>query len=182
MANPTIIGIDPGTKEMGLAVLRGRELLGYGVRTLRNGSRPYDVLGQARRVVLGAIERYAPSVVAIEKPLMLPTKRAALMAVIVGELRARAEELGLEVLQIGPREVRQLVVNDPRATKIEVAEALVRRFDQLKPLMPRRPARAALGPRARDRYWLHMFDSLALALAAQREAKLSSRSTEKSTG
>jgi len=167
MANPIIIGIDPGTKEMGLAVVCGRELLGYGVRTLRNGSRPYDVLGLARRVVLGAIERYAPAIVAIEKPLMLPTKRAALMAVIAEELSKRAEELGLEVVQIGPREARQLVLSDPAATKIEVAEALVQRFDQLKPLIPRRPARAALGPRARDKYWLHMFDALALAVAVQ---------------
>ncbi len=65
----TILGIDPGTKEMGIAVLRGRKLLAYGVHTLRNGERPYDVIGQARRVVLEYLERYAPEVVAIEAPL-----------------------------------------------------------------------------------------------------------------
>ena len=37
---------------MGLAVLRDGVLLAYGVRTLRNGARPYDVIGQARRIVL----------------------------------------------------------------------------------------------------------------------------------
>lgn len=165
----TILGIDPGTKEMGIAVLRGSQLLAYGVHTLRNGERPYDLIGQARRIVLGYIAEHAPQVVAIEAPLMLPTKRAAILSVIAQELHARAKELNLEVVEITPQEVRQAVVGNPRATKIDVAETLVRQgFDQLKELIPKRPARAALGLRPRDKYWLHMFDALALAVAAGR--------------
>lgn len=166
----TILGIDPGTKEMGLAVLCGRELLAYGVHTLRNGERPYDLIGQARRIVLGYVAKHAPQVVAIEAPLMLPTRRAAILSTIAQELRGRARELNLEVAELTPREVRQRVVGDPKATKIDVAEVLVRQgFEQLKELIPKRPARAALGLRPKDKYWLHMFDALALALAAQTE-------------
>jgi len=170
MSQPTILGIDPGTREMGLAVLHGRELRYFGVRTLRNGTRPYDVIGQARRIVLAVIERQAPDIVAIEEPLLLPTKRAALMSVIAQELRARAEELSLRVLELSPSEIRKRVAGNPRATKIEVAEALARSgFTQLQSLIPRRPARAALGLRPRDKYWLHMFDALALATAVAGE-------------
>lgn len=162
----TILGIDPGTKEMGIAVIRGPELLANGVHTLRDGERPYDLIGQARRVVLSYISEHSPQVVAIEAPLMLPTKRAAILSVIAQELHGRAKELGLEVREITPQEVREVVVGNPRATKIEVAEALVRQgFDQLKELIPKRPTRAALGLRPRDKYWLHMFDALALAVA-----------------
>jgi len=169
MEHKTILGIDPGTKEMGLAVLRGHELLAYGVRTLRNGTRPYDVIGQARRIVLAAIEKHAPQTVAIEEPLMLPTKRAAILSVTAQELRGRAEEIGLEVVELSPAAIREKVVGNSRATKIDVAEALVAGdFVQLKGLVPRRPARAALGLRPRDKYWLHMFDALALAVAARR--------------
>ncbi len=168
MTPRTILGIDPGTKEMGFAVLRGRELLAYGVRTLRNGQKPYDVIGQARRIVLTAIGRHEPEVVAIEEPLKMPTKRAAILSVIAQELRARAEDLGLEVIELSPAFIRGSVAGNPRATKIEVAEALVRLgFDQVKGLVPKRPARAALGLRPRDKYWLHMFDALALAVAAR---------------
>jgi len=172
MHHKTILGIDPGTKEMGLAILRGPELLYFGVRTLRNGTRPYDVVGHARRIVLAAIERHSPQVVAIEEPLMLPTRRAALMSVIAEELGKRAAELGLEVIELAPSRIRQVVVGNPRATKIEVAEAVVRGgFEQLRPMIPHRPARAALGLRPRDKYWLHMFDALALALAAQQASR-----------
>jgi Holliday junction resolvasome RuvABC endonuclease subunit len=167
MHHKTILGIDPGTKEMGLVVLSGRELLAYGVHTLRNGTRPHDVIGQARRVVLAAIERHSPNIVAIEEPLMLPTKRAAVMSVIEQELRGRAEELGLEVVELSPAAIRERIVGNPRATKLEVASALVDRgFEELRELIPELPRRTALGLRPRDKYWLHMFDALALGLAA----------------
>src|SRR6266850_8086725 len=112
----TILGIDPGTKEMGLAVLRGRELLAFGVRTLRNGTRPYDVIGQARRIVLATIEKHQPQVVAIEEPFNLPTKRSNLLNVIADELRGRAQEIGLEVVALSPATIRERVTGNPRAT------------------------------------------------------------------
>lgn len=147
--------------------MRGLELRYFGVRTLRNENRPYDLIGQARRVVLGTVEQHQPHVVAIEEPLNLPTKRAHLLNVITDELRERAEELGLEVVALSSEMVRQRVTGNPRATKIEVAETLVRRgFEDMKELIPKRPARAALGLRPKDKYWLHMFDALALGLAA----------------
>ena len=167
MAHPTILGIDPGTKEMGLAVLNGRELRYFGVRTLRNGTRPHDVIGQAKRIMLAAIEAHQPQVVAIEAPLDLPGRRSHLLNVIADELRERSEELGLEVVALSPEAIRERVVGNPRATKLDVAEALVKGgFDQLRDLVPRRPTRSALGWRPRDKYWLHMFDALALSLAA----------------
>jgi len=169
MHQKTILGIDPGTKEMGLVVLRGRELRYFGVHTLRNGTRPYDVIGQARRIVLATIEKHQPQVVAIEEPFNLQTKRSNLMNVIADELRGRAEELGLEVVELSPVAVRERVTGNERATKIEVAEHLARNgFEQLQQLIPKRPARAALGLRPGDKYWLHMFDALGLAVAVRR--------------
>jgi Holliday junction resolvasome RuvABC endonuclease subunit len=168
MQHKIVLGIDPGTKEMGIAIIQGPALLSFGVHTLRNGHRPHDLVGQARRIVLAAIEEHGPDIVAIEKPLMLPTKRAAILSVIAQELRGRAEDLGLEVVELSPAAVRQAMVGNPRATKIDVAERLVAGpFKQLVDLVPRRPVRAALGLRPRDKYWLHMFDALAMAMTAR---------------
>jgi Holliday junction resolvasome RuvABC endonuclease subunit len=165
-ASPTILGLDPGTRFLGAAVLRGRELVAYGVHELRNGRRPYEVIGQARRVVLGYIEQHGPQVVAIEAPYLIATKRGAVLSTLAQELHERSKELGLEVVELSPEQVRMSVAGKERATKIEVAEALVaREFGELHSLVPKRPARAALGLRPRDRYWLHAFDALALAVA-----------------
>ena len=63
--------------------------------------------------------------------------------------------------------ILQTANSHPRATKIDVAETLASRgFDQLRDLIPKRPKRAALGLRPRDKYWLHMFDALAIATCA----------------
>lgn len=166
MNETTILGIDPGTREMGYAVIHGRRLLAFGVATLRNGTRPHDVIGQARKVVLELIQQHGPDVVAIEEPLPIPTRRGSLLQVIAQEVHERAKELGADVVEISPQAARELVVGNPKANKFEVAEKLVAmRFPQLKEKIPRRPARAALGLRPRDKYWLHMFDALALAVA-----------------
>jgi len=131
MKHPTILGIDPGTREMGLAVLRGKELRFFGVRALRNGTRPYDVIGQARRVVLDAVEAYAPDIVAIEQPFNLATTRSHVLNIIADELCERVREIGLELVVLSPDVVRLRVAGNPRATKLEVARVLVDRgFEQ----------------------------------------------------
>ena len=53
MHDKTILGIDLGTRYVGLAAIRGPALLAYGVHSLRIGTRPNDVIGPARRVCWG---------------------------------------------------------------------------------------------------------------------------------
>jgi len=171
--SPTILGLDPGTRFLGAAVLRGQKLLAYGVHTLKNGERPYEVIGQARRVVFEYIERHGPQVVAIEAPYLIATKRAAVLSTIAHELHERSKELGLCVHELSPEDVRRAVTGNPRATKYDVAHQLAReRFPELKTLAPERPARPTLWLRPRERYWLHMFDALALTVAARANASV----------
>ncbi len=169
--HPVILGIDPGTREMGAVVLRGRDLLALGVHTLKNGDRPRDLIDQARRVVLSYIEEYAPAIVGIEKPLLFPTKRAALVSVIAQELHARSRDLGMRVYELSPREVRRIVVGNAHARKLDVARAIVQMgFEDLRVKLPKDPPHPVLGFKPKDKYWLHMFDALAVALAVRQIA------------
>lgn len=164
-----ILGIDPGTKEMGVAVLQGRELLAHAVHTLRNGDRPHDVIDQARRIVLSYLAEFTPAIVGIEKPLLVPTKRAALVSVIAQELDARSREVGMKVVEISARDVRRLLLGNPYAKKIDVAKAIVEMgFEDLRVHIPKQAPHPVLGYRPRDRYHLHMFDALAVALAIEK--------------
>lgn len=165
---PTILGLDPGTRFLGAAVLRDRDLLAYAVHELKNGERPYDVIGQARRVVFRYIEQHEPRVVAIEAPYLIATERGAVLTTLAQELHGRAEDLGLTVLELSPEVVRRVVAGNTRATKIDIATTLVANgFAELRHLVPKRPVRSGLGLRPRDRYWLHMFDALSLAVAGR---------------
>ena len=162
----TILGIDPGTRFLGAVVLRGPQLLAYGVHELKNGERPYDVIGHARRVIFGYIAEHGPQTVAIEAPYLIATERGAVLTTLARELHERAKELGLDVQELSPEVVRQRVTGNPRATKYEVAQRLAAKsFPELQPLVPRKPRIPALWLTSRERYWLHMFDALALAQA-----------------
>ena len=166
--HPTILGLDPGTRYLGFAVLRGNELLEFGVKELRNGERPYDVIGQARRLVLRLIALHGPQLVAIEKPYLLPTPRAAVLNTLAAEIRERAKEVGAEVRELTPESVRRRITGNPKATKYEAASHLAAtRFSELRVLAPKKPTVPALWLTSRERYWLHMFDALGLATAAR---------------
>ena len=167
---PIILGIDPGTRYLGFAIIRGLELLEYGVKELRNGERPYDVIGQARRTVLRLIALHAPSIVAIEAPYLIPTPRAAVLSTLTQEIRERAKETGSEVVELKPEVVRERLTGNAKATKYEVAQWLAReRFPELSALVPQKPKIPALWLTSRERYWLHMFDALALAATEPRD-------------
>jgi Holliday junction resolvasome RuvABC endonuclease subunit len=172
-----ILGIDPGTREMGVVVLNDDHLLSFGVHTLRNGERPHDVIGQAKRIVLGYVAKWSPGIVAYEAPLPIATKRGAILNVIADELQNRAHELGLEVRSLLPASVREHLVGNPRATKLDVAQALVGMgFEALQGKLPRKPARSALGFRPSEKYWLHMFDALAVGVVVAMPGRSGARS------
>ena len=168
MKHSTILGIDPDTREMGLALLRDGEPRYFGVRKLRDGARPHDAVDQAKQFVLAAIEEHQPQVVAIEQPFKLPTRRSYLLDAIADELRARAPELGLKVVRLAPGEIRRRVTGDPRATRVQVAEHLARSgLDEVSTLITSRAAGPTPGDRPREAYWLPMSGALAIALAAR---------------
>lgn len=164
----TILGLDPGTRFLGTAVLRGPLLVDFGVHVLRNGERADDLLAHGKQILFSKIRDHAPAVVAIEAPYLIKTKRAAVLSTFAQVLHRKAADLGLRVLEISPESVRQDVAGKPNARKIEVAVALASRFPQLQPLVPKQPKVPALWLTPRERYWLHMFDALALAHAAAR--------------
>lgn len=163
--SPIILGLDPGTRFLGAAVVRGTELLAYGVHELKNGERPYDVIGQARRVVFRYIEVHAPEVVAIEAPYRIATPRGAVLSTLADELQARARELGLTVVMLTPEQVREQITGRERATKYEVAQRLGEEFPEMQALVPKKPKNPSLWLSSRERYWLHAFDALGLAKA-----------------
>lgn len=167
VTQPTVLGLDPGTRYLGFAILQGELLLDYGVQELRNGTRPYDLIGHARRVVLRLVAQHRPTCIAIEEPYLLPTKRAALLSTLVQEIHERAKEIGLEVVELSPEVVRARLMGNPKATKYQVAQRLGERFPRMRPLVPAKPRIPALWLTSRERYWLHAFDALALAVAAQ---------------
>ena len=157
-----ILGIDPGTKETGVALLEGDELLYFGVKTLkRQGKRvPRYVLDRARRQIMTMIERYQPQVLAMEKTFVIKNRNSALLNVLADEIKVLARGEGLKINEYTPTTVKKLICGTGKATKKEVARKIASYYPELKRYLD--PGKGL--NRCKEGYWQNMFNAVALCL------------------
>src|SRR5689334_12789890 len=96
--HPTILAIDPGTKELGVAVLEGDRLVYFGVKTFKQRSPPHVLLANVSRLIEALVDRYGPECVAIERTFLIH-KEAVLLNVVAAEIKFTAHERGLVVYE-----------------------------------------------------------------------------------
>ncbi|MCL5005146.1 MAG: crossover junction endodeoxyribonuclease RuvC [Acidobacteria bacterium] len=154
-----ILAIDPGTREMGVAVLERGTLLYSGVETFRKLPSPVERLRQVRATVARLLRDFRPSVLAVEKTFVGRSHRhAAILSFLASEIAALGRRNGITVVSLAANTVKKAVAGNGWATKEEVARAVTRQFPKLMAFLPP------------DRNWkrrrvLNMFDAVALALA-----------------
>jgi crossover junction endodeoxyribonuclease RuvC len=144
---------------MGIAVIDGRKLIYHCVKTLRRGGTPHERLDEGRRAVLRLIHDFRPDALVVEKAFFSRSRNAALLNVLVDEIRAVARQRGIAVLGLAPSTVKKRVCGDGRATKQDVALAVVARYPELNVYLGQ-------DRKWKERYHGNMFDAVAVALAA----------------
>jgi crossover junction endodeoxyribonuclease RuvC len=159
LSNARILAIDPGTREMGIALIDRGELVYQGVRTIRRGGSPHDILARGRKVVLQVVRDFRPHVLAVEKTFFARNRNAALLNVLGDEICAVGRRQGLRVLAFGPSTIKKGICGNGHATKREVARAVVARYPELKVYLSQ-------DRKWKERYHANMFDAVALALVA----------------
>lgn len=153
---PTILAIDPGTKEIGVAVFSGSELCYYGVKTIKRRQPPQALLAEISRYVTGLIASYQPQALAIEQTLLIQ-QSAALLCVAAAEIKQTASGHGLALYEYVPAEVRQWLCQRERATKRETARRVSERCPELARYL-KQPTKWG------EMYWAHMLDAVAVGL------------------
>jgi Holliday junction resolvasome RuvABC endonuclease subunit len=156
MNHTRILAIDPGTKEIGVAILNNDALVYYGVKTVRTRRPPQAVLRNVAWIIKRLIADYDPEVLVIEKTFIIQ-KSAALLTVVAEEIKAVAGGQGLVIFEYAPMVVRKLICQTGKATKSEVAKAVALRFPELSRYLNRQSKWEAI-------YWANMFDAVALAV------------------
>lgn len=157
--NPTILAIDPGTREFGYAVLSGRKLIAHGAVSLRRLERGLRLEEACRRIrALAAAHR--PRVLVVEKTYRHPVPWLDLLDGITRSVRGIARRRRLRFATYSPQAVRQSVAGNGKARKAEAALAVAHRFPQLRVFLTQ-------DRRWKEKLWLNMFDAVALALHHQ---------------
>ena len=80
-----ILAIDPGTREMGVAFLKGDSLVYHEVATIPRKKTPHETLREGRKAILRLIKDFRPHVLAVEKTFFANNRNAALLNVFADE-------------------------------------------------------------------------------------------------
>ena len=164
-----ILAVDPGTREMGVAVLEGGTLLYHGVKTFRKFPSPQEQLRQARTVVARLIRDFRPGVLVIEKTFIGKNRCAALLNALSKEIAALGRRHGIGVMSIAANTVKKAVTGNGWTSKAEVAKAVAARYPTLKAYLPP-------GRKWKQEWHYNMFDAVALGVACLAAYKARRRS------
>lgn len=157
--NRPILAIDPGTRELGYAVLFGYRLLDHGViplRSLPKGQR----LAEARIGMERLVTRHRPGSLVLEKTYRHPVPWLNDLHRITLSARRIAKAWRMPVHTYAPQAVRQTTAGNGKASKAEAALHVAHRFPQLRLLLTQ-------DRRWKERYWLNDLDAVGLALHHQ---------------
>lgn len=157
-----ILTIDPGTKYIGFALLEGRALIHYGVKTLQYQN---EVLKQGKRIILRLIHDFHPDVMIVEKTFFGKNRNAKILNSLTRMIVHLGRKDRLVVSSIATNSVRKVVCDNGEASKDDVARAVVVRFPELKPYL-------TSNRRWKELYYRNMFDAVALGVAAEKDRKL----------
>ena len=128
-SNGPILGIDPGTRICGYAVIRSSEppaLIAHGTLKLRKETKIHQRVHELYQGIRELIETWAPAAMAVEEPVVgINSARSSLA---VGKAHAAAViaagEATIEVSLHGPTKVKLNATGSGRAKKAEVRLAM----------------------------------------------------------
>lgn len=164
----TILALDPGLRELGYAVLSGKNLLTHGVLPLREIA-PVRRLERIRDSLDAWMRAYRPRTLVVERIPMRPLDSLAGLPALGRMVRRFARRRRLKIADYSVKAVRQTVVGDGWAGKPEAAKAVVRKFSELRIYLTQ-------DRKGKVRYWQNMYDAVALALHHQSVTQPPSRS------
>jgi len=166
--NRPILALDPGLRDLGFAVLAGRKLLARDVIALRLIPKSRR-LEEAHKRVAALVATHRPGAIVVEKTYPHPVPWLDDLHRITLSAKRLAAKRRIKFATYAPQAVRHDVAGNGNAKKPEVAIAIAHRFPQLRVYLTQ-------DRRWKEKFWLNMFDAIALALHHQTLTKPPSRS------
>jgi crossover junction endodeoxyribonuclease RuvC len=160
--NSKILAIDPGTRKMGIALLERGKLIYHGVRVFKDSSKsPSERLKEARKTILRLIRDFRPGILAAEKAFFANNKNAALLNVLVDEIKAIARRKKLRLISYAPSTIKKYICGNGHASKKEVAKVVVAKYPELKVYLTQDRA-------WKEKFHQNMFDAVALGMTVMK--------------
>src|SRR5262245_13976932 len=103
------LALDPGTREMGYAVLEITDLLYFGVHSFPHRCPAPRFYAEGQQFVQRLIDAYAPKLFVIEKTWYAKSKRSTRLQIFVETMEGFAHQQGLLVRTYTPSMVKKMI-------------------------------------------------------------------------
>jgi len=154
-----IIGINPGTRYLGIAVFDGLELMEWKIGTLE-GKWSKKKMSKAIRIISELIEKHKSNFLAIKK--LHPSRRSQNLARLVARIKEFSKRKGLRIFQYSIKDLEEFFIPEEKVNKKNLAEAIVSEYPVLFHELKKEKSN-------RNFYYIRIFEAVALASAcAQR--------------
>lgn len=151
-----LLAIDPGSREMGVAVLEGRELIYYGVKSLKK-YRPEQQLRKAvRELITRLLIEYGVKAITMENG-WFSQNASPLFNAVYDAIKEIAKQKKIKLTTHAPKTIRKFICGDGKATKKRTAQIIANRFPELSIYLQQ-------DLRWKEKYWLNAFDAIAVGL------------------
>lgn len=157
--NHPILAIDPGLRDLGYAVLRGKRLLDSNVLRLRS-TPEHQRLSVVREAVETWIRAHRPRTLVVESIPNRPLDRLAGLPALGRLLRRIARAHRMKFVTYSAKTARRSVAGNGWAGKREAAEAVVSRYPDLRVYLTQ-------DRKWKERHWQNMFDAIVLGIYHQ---------------
>jgi Holliday junction resolvasome RuvABC endonuclease subunit len=151
-----IIGINPGTRYLGIAVLDGSGLLDWRIKALE-GKWSKEKMKRAIRIISDIIEQYGPNILVIKK--LHPSRRSWNLVQLVAKIKEFSKSKCLKVFQYSIKDVEEFFIKEDKLNKKNLAEAIVLANPVLFHELQKEKAH-------RNPYFVRMFEAVALGTMA----------------
>lgn len=151
----TILGINPGSRYLGIAVFRGPELRDWRVKIIK-GKRPKEKMEKIKEIVSSFIELYQADALAIKK--LHPSRRSPNLKRLVAKIKEMSKRKGLKVYQYSIGDLEVFFSLEERINKGKLAEIITSKYPFLVHELEKEKSH-------RNPYHIRMFEAVALASA-----------------
>ncbi len=148
----TIIGINPGTRYLGISVFHGSELRDWRVKVVQ-GQQSKEKIGRAMKIVSSFIEEYKPNALAIKR--IHPSKSSVNLNKLVTKIKESSKRKKIKVYEYSIKELEAFFLPEGKTNKKKMTEIIASKYPVLSNEFNRERKR-------KNPYHIRMFEAVAL--------------------
>ncbi len=174
MKQNNILGIDPGSRHIGVSVFQNGNLSYYAIRTIERNTKQ-ETLQKLQRIIKKLILNYGITHLAIEEVFYIQQKRSFVKRVYEEIKSFSSERSDINLLKYKPKDIRQTISDKEKikgdAIKDNVNRFLISKFPELQKYLN-------LPNRSQVRYYDFLFGAIAVGLVCVWELEIDNEEDE----